>query len=82
MNLPLWPRSQVIAMGATTFRTLSADERSILAQAARSSLDPATRRIKQSERDAYRALCANVNFKVTTAHPADVAPIEHLAAGQ
>jgi TRAP-type C4-dicarboxylate transport system substrate-binding protein len=79
-NLPLWPRSQVIAMGATSFTALSADERSILARAARSSLDPATRRLEQSERDAYRALCANVNFKVTTARPADVARIEHLAA--
>ena len=81
INLPLWPRSQVIAMGATSFTKLSADERSILAQAARSSLDPATRRLEQSQRDAYQALCANVNFKLITAHPADVARIEQLAAG-
>jgi TRAP-type C4-dicarboxylate transport system substrate-binding protein len=80
MNLPLWPRSQVIAMGAAAFGRLSAGERSILARAARSAIDPATRRIEQSQRDAYRALCTNARFKLTTADPGQVARIEQLAA--
>jgi TRAP-type C4-dicarboxylate transport system substrate-binding protein len=78
-NLPLWPRSQVIVMGATSFKELSAGDRSILALAARSTLDQATRRLEQEDLDAYRSLCANGDFKLTTARPTDVVRIEQLA---
>ena len=80
INLPLWPRSQVVAMAAASYSRLSSREHSILSRAARSVVGPATRRIEIAAREAYGTLCAEPHFQVTRTDANDVALIIRRAS--
>jgi TRAP-type C4-dicarboxylate transport system substrate-binding protein len=79
-NLPLWPRSQVIAMNGAAFRALSPPQREILERAGRDVLEPATRRIARADAQALRVLCASSRFTVVAASDSDIARIKSATA--
>jgi TRAP-type C4-dicarboxylate transport system substrate-binding protein len=56
-NVSLWPRALVIVMNRDAYQRLSDDQRAALRAGGRAAIDPATKRIRQFEREALGVIC-------------------------
>lgn len=70
-NLVFWPRAVTIVANKEAFAHLAGEQRAVLEEAGRRAVAPAVERLRTSEAEAIRNLCAR-GFRFVTATPAEL----------